>query len=471
MKSELARVYQWLPPWGKNIAATVWGRRLRSLRYGRETELLVEQALERDYWTAHEWTDWRQERLGFVLRRAAERVPYYRELWARRRREGDRSSAQYLENWPLLSKEEVRANPGAFVADDRDSRRMYHEHTSGSTGTPLDLWLSRATVRSWYALVEARCRRWHGLSRADRWGVLGGQVVVPAARRKPPYWVWNGAMNQLYLSSYHLSPAAVASYVSAMRDYGVDYLYGYTSSLYEIAQEIELSGGPELELRLVLTNAEPLGDDQRETMRAAFHCPVRETYGMSEIVAGASECPSGRMHLWAEVGLVEVLDGAEPARAGETGELVCTGLLNADMPLVRYQVGDRGRMGAPGEGCSCGRLLPIVGSIEGRVDDVLYSAEGRAIGRLDPVFKRAVPIREAQIVQESLRRITVRYVPADGFGAESARSIRERLRERMGDVEVVLERVDRIPRGANGKFRAVVCKLPTRPDRAPVPVE
>ena len=54
----------------------------------------------------------------------------------------------------------------------------------------------------------------------------------------------------------------------------------------------------------------------------------------------------------------------------------------------------------------------------------------------------------------------VRYVPADGFSAADARSIVERLQQRMGDVEVILEATDFIPRGANGKFRAVVCQLP-----------
>ena len=30
----------------------------------------------------------------------------------------------------------------------------------------------------------------------------------------------------------------------------------------------------------------------------------------------------------------------------------------------------------------------------------------------------------------------------------------------MGDVQVVLERCDEIPRTANGKFRAVICEIP-----------
>jgi hypothetical protein len=38
----------------------------------------------------------------------------------------------------------------------------------------------------------------------------------------------------------------------------------------------------------------------------------------------------------------------------------------------------------------------------------------------------------------------------------------ERVRERMGDVEVVLQEMDEIPRESNGKFRSVVCLLPPK---------
>lgn len=97
--------------------------------------------------------------------------------------------------------------------------------------------------------------------------------------------------------------------------------------------------------------------------------------------------------------------------------------------------------------------------IEGRTDDVLYTKDGRRIGRLDPGFKAQTPIHEAQIIQESLDQVRVRYVPAPGFTPDDGQAIITRLQECMGEIEVVLEAVDEIPRGANGKFRAVVCDV------------
>jgi len=185
-----------------------------------------------------------------------------------------------------------------------------------------------------------------------------------------------------------------------------------------------------------------------------------------EVVAAASECEAGRLHLWPEAGVVEVLADGRPAGEGEPGELVCTGLLNKEMPLVRYRVGDRGaRAVTNGKPCACGRTLPVLASVEGRIDDLVYTPDGRRVGCIDTIYDARLPVREAQIVQEALDRVRVRYVPAPGFTAEAGGSITRAVRDRMGAVEVVLESVDEIPRGANGKYRAVVCQLPAETRR------
>jgi len=450
MNDRLLGLYHRLPAAVQSLAAGIYGLRLRWWRYGPETDRLVEQALERETWTAERWQDWQQERAARVLTRAATRVPYYRAQWEERRRRGDRASWEALDNWPLLDREAVRANPRAFLADDCDPRRMFGEHTSGTTAKPLELWWSRDTVRQWYALFEARFRCWHGVSRRDRWANIGGQLVTPVEQRRPPFWVWNPALRQLYLSSYHLAPDLIPHYLEAIRRCGVRYLFGYTSSLYALAQGALRLRRRDWRLQVVITNAESLYPYQREAIARAFGCPVRETWGMAEIVAAAGECQHGRLHLWPEVGNVEERDG----------ELICTGLLNQDMPLVRYRLGDRGTLAAPQDRCACGRGLPLLESLEGRADDVLYTADGRQVGRLDPVFKSLLPIIEAQIIQETLDRLRVRYVPAQGFEPGVERALAERLHSRLGPMQIVFEALPEIPRERNGKFRAVVCRLP-----------
>lgn len=462
MRDALLSVYQGLPGPVRSVAASVHGWYLSSWRYGPDAESLVEEALEREAWSLERWASWQEERLAVLLERAAKKVPFYRRQWEERRRKGDRSPIERLESWPILSKEDLRENPEAFVAEDRDIRRMYHEHTSGTSGKPLHLWRSRQAVRAWFALFEARVRRWNGVSRSDRWAMLGGQLIVSVDRDKPPYWIWNAGMKQLYMSSYHLSPDGISSYLEALRRYEIVYVLSYASSMAALAQTALERGLVAPKLRVAISNAEPLTDSQRARVSSAFQCPVRDTYGMAEIVCGASECDSGTLHLWPEAGILEVLldDAEESAPPGEAGRLVCTGLLNPDMPLVRYAVGDRGSLSAAPQDCACGRRLPALASIEGRCDDVLITADGRRVGRLDPVFKADLPIREAQIIQEAIDRVRVKVVPVAGFDSGDANSIRHRLQQRLGvSMDVTVETVDEIPRGSAGKFRAVVSLL------------
>ena len=458
MNESLLRLYHSLPAPVQTLAATTRGLYLRAWRYGPQSEALIRNARARERWNPAQWNRWQQARLAGILDHAARAVPYYREHWQERYARGDRSSATKLENWPVLEKETLRAAPHRFVADGIRTGRLYHEHTSGTTGKPVDLYRPVETVRQLYALSELRERRWYGVSVRDRWAILGGQLVAPVGRRRPPFWVWNAALNQLYMSSYHLAPDLVGHYLDALRAYRITYLWGYASALYELALEALRRGRRDLAMTVAITNAEPLYDHQRQVIADAFQCPVRETYGMAELVMSASECEAGRLHLWPEVGVVEV-HGAE--NAGDmSGDFVCTGLLNPAMPLIRYRVGDRGALAPSEQPCACGRTLPVVDHIAGRQDDVVYTRDGRRVGRLDPVFKAKLPIHEAQIVQETLDRIRVRVVPAPGFDESASTAIRDRMRARVGPMDIIVEAVAEIPRTAQGKFRAVVSALP-----------
>ena len=457
---DLRSLYQALPAPLRTIVASARGYQLRWRRYGADTERVMREAADREHWSADRWRAWQGERLARVLHRAATRVPYYREHWARRRAGGDRASWELLAHWPLLSKEDVRRAPHAFVADDRDPRWMVPEYTSGTTGKPLRMWFSREAVRSWYALYEARVNGWSGVARNTRWANIGGQQVVRFDQDRPPFWVWNAGLRQLYMSSYHLSPAFAGAYLNALATYEIEYLLGYSSSLHSLAQFALEAGVACAPLVAITSNAEPLHAAQRDAIRRAFGTPVRETYGMSEIVCAAGECAHGTLHLWPEVGVLEVCaeDRDAAVAPGEVGRFVCTGLINLDMPLIRYVVGDRGAL-APERSCACGRTLPVLAGVEGRTDDVLVTADGRRIGRLDPVFKAELQIREAQIIQETLTRIRVLIAPAPGYGPADAAAVTRGLRDRMGDVEVVIETVEAIPRTANGKLRAVINRL------------
>lgn len=445
--------YHRLPYFAKVGVASARGLYLRSWRYGRATGSLVREAIERERWSAEDWDRWQAARVTPLLHQAASRVPHYLDL-SRELGPG----IDELASWPVLTKDDLRRATGRFLAEGAPRWRRFPEHSSGTSGSPLTVWFSRRALIEWYALLEARCRRWHGVSLKDRWAILGGQLVAEVSRDKPPYWVWNAPMSQLYLSSYHLGPTTAEAYATAIEKHRITYVWGYASAMASLAGLLVETGRTVKGLRVALSNAEPLLDHQREVIERAFDCPARDTYGMAEMVTGASECERGRMHLWPEVGIVEVLalDSDDPVPPGSPGRLVCTGLLNDTMPLIRYEVGDLAALEPPETRCPCGRALPMLRVLEGRSDDLVITTDGRLVGRLDPVFKADLPIREAQIVQEAVGRFRILVAPSAGWGPSTAEVISRRLQDRVGPASVDVEVVDAVPRGPGGKLKAVV---------------
>src|SRR5688572_16718457 len=116
VKSLLRGVYDHSPYFIKSLMANVYGRQRHAWRYNEKTQELVDQAAERDSWSDEQWKKYTDNRIEFILNRAATKVPYYKEYWQARRKAGDNSSAAYIENWPILTKETVRQNSLAFLA-------------------------------------------------------------------------------------------------------------------------------------------------------------------------------------------------------------------------------------------------------------------------------------------------------------------------------------------------------------------
>lgn len=449
------KIYSQMPFPLRGAAASLWGYYLCSWRYGSETERLVEETLARESWTHEQWKNWQRTRLLEVLRRAAGDVPYYRDYWSHEKS----GSWERLENWPILTKEEIRKTPRAFISEKSRQERLYGEQTGGTTGTPLNLWFDKKAVRQWYGLFEARWRRWYGVSRNDRWAIIGGQQVA-AGLKKAPFWVWNAGLRQLYISAYHLFPEVTGSCLDAMKHAKVRYLIGYTSAIHFLASEIIRQNFSPPSLKVIITNAEPFSSEQRAVIEKAFQCPVRETYGMSETVAAASECDHKSLHLWPEAGYLEVIDnkGSEVA-PGEIGEFICTGFLNEAMPLIRYAVGDRGSKRDPAfeNGCACGRGLPLLGAVQGRTHDIVTLKDGRQIWYFNPVFA-GIPIREAQVIQEEPDIFRILISSERPLEESEEKIILERFQARAGSVSVNIESCPYIPRDKNGKFRAVIVK-------------
>ena len=446
-------MYPALPVPIQHLATAAYGLRMQLVRYGsvyRQTRRAL-AASERA--APEELARLQAQELRRVVLHAATRTRYFREIFRELRLSPEEiRGPEDLRRLPLLYKATVLARAHDLRATDVASVRSYF--TSGTTGTTLEVPIDDASRQRNYAFFM-RSLSWAGVE-GGRSATFAGRPIVPATATRPStVWRWNPAMRNRLFSSYHLSPATAAAYSRALCAYAPDYIDSYPSSVATLASLLEEARLPAPRPRAVITSAETLTAGQRELIeRVLGRC--FDQYGCTEQSVFVSQCEYGAYHVHPEYGIVEILrPSGEPVRPGETGEIVCTSFTNDAFPLLRYRVGDLAVLGEPG--CPCRRAFAVLHEIVGRMDDVLTTPDGRAIGRLDPVFKGRRTIREAQIVQLSSSRIVVRIVPGPNYTDEDGVSVVEEMEARLGrEMDIFVERVGSIERTAGGKFRAVV---------------
>lgn len=438
--TRLLAVFENLPVALQQVACHVEGWRIGRHRYGGEFRELLRAAEARSFWSREQIDEYQGWRLGTFLEHARQHTAYY-------------AGQRMDEPWAVLEKRTVQERMPEFIA--RGYEKSGHwAHTSGTTGAGLRFPVTRRAHQEQWA-TWWRYRRWHGIG-MDTWcGYFGGRMVVPLATAEAPYWRDNAPGRQILFSGQHLREETLPEYVAELRRRQPPWLHGYPSLLALIAEYLVARGGDlGYPVRWVTTGAENLLPHQARLIERAFGVRPRQHYGMAEGAANISECEQGHLHVDEDFSVVEFL----PSEERDVYRVAGTNFTNLATPLVRYDVGDRVRLGPLR--CSCGRPGRVVESIDGRSEDYLWLGDGTRLGRLDHIFKDATRVREAQIVQRARGQMTLRVVRGEGFAEDDERQLLAETRYRVGAaMQVDLEYVDRIERTATGKLRLVVSEV------------
>jgi len=161
------------------------------------------------------------------------------------------------------------------------------------------------------------------------------------------------------------------------------------------------------------------------------------------------------------VGILEVLDENDKAvPAGASGEVVSTGLLNFDQPLIRYRIGDRVSLAKEGEG-PINIDMPVIEQIDGRVEDKVVGPDGRAMVRFHGIFIDHQGLVASQVMQEKRDLIILRLVTDSSYSKDISEPIMiQRIQSQLGsDIKVSFEYLEELPRTSSGKIKAVISKL------------
>jgi phenylacetate-CoA ligase len=458
MAARAEALYLKSPVWLQQSAVAAYGYWWYKRRFSGHFRRLVQAFQDRERWTSEQFRRYQEDQLGAVLS-TARQSPYYRRLFFDAGVNCQMKPFDALSRLPLLSKDVLRQHARELLTRTPVPRNTLVFKSSGTTGTPTEIFYTPEFHALELAVPEARNVRWAGVTYRQRRVMFGVRKVCNFQQSKPPFWRFNPAENMAYASIYHLAPKFLPHYIRFLRNYKPAMIMGYPSALNTIAAYALENNCMPAPVHAVFTTSETLVAAARQRIERAFQCKIYDRYCAVEMCLFGSECEYGRYHVSPEVGIIELLDAdGNPSSPGEFGEVVCTGLQNFLQPLIRYRIGDVARWSV-NQDCSCGRAMPIIEEVEGRFEDICYTSDGRELLRFDTVFKGVDRIREAQVIQNKIDQFTIRVVPAENFGLDEIERIQHNMENHVGRVKIAVETVMAIERTPAGKFRAVICNL------------
>jgi phenylacetate-CoA ligase len=440
---------------------------LALLRSGEVARLRYLREFERtQYATAEELRSLQEQRLRALIDHAYAHVPFYR---ARIKAAGlvptDIRKLEDLCALPILEKPDLQEHGNELLATNWPEHDLMRNQTGGSIGRPVSFFLSRDR---WEARVAGthRHNRWAGLELGDRLAVLWGAPQDHAAR------TWRARLRtalfepQLFLDTACITEEKLRGFVEALARFRPKGILAYARAVLLLAKYLQSHGLTAFRPKSIITSAEVIAAEERRFVQDVFGCPIFDRYGCREFSVVASECDRHvGLHTMAEGLHVEIVRGQQPAPAGEPGAILVTDLMNRAMPMIRYRIGDVGSW-ADGS-CTCGRSLPRLRHVEGRVTDFMVGSEGQLVSGVflaTYVVAQRKSLGQVQIWQERRGHVLYRLQPGPGFReADDLRYLTEMSRRFLGPgVAVEFEFVSEFRAEPSGKF--LFCKSTVSPD-------
>jgi phenylacetate-CoA ligase len=426
------------------------------------TMLAMQWQLERSqWWPAGKLLEQQFRQLRELVAHAIAHAPYYRSHLSRAGLASvDELTPEAFLRWPLLSKRDVQQNEAALAASQypQEHGPVVQANTTGSTGVPTRVRHSMAMGFFVHALA-LRDHLWHERDFTAKLAAIRGRIASGGADD----W-WGVVTNAVFRTGPSASKNGLTD-VGEQLDWLLAerpaYLVTSPSNLRALLRRSRETGKVPAGVREVVTFTEHLPPELRTDLQRVWRARLVDVYSSEELGPIALQCPSHEhYHVQAENLYVELLRGdATPCRPGELGRVVVTALHNFPMPLLRYDLGDYAEAGEP---CPCGRGLPVLRRIVGRVRNMARDPNGRhfrpaiAFGG----WLEIAPIRKLQLVQHTLTDIEMRYEMERDLSPRECERLAELLRESFGyPFRFAFIRVPHIERKPGEKYEEFISLL------------
>lgn len=392
-----------------------------------------------------------------LINYAKKNVPYYRTILS----SVNISTVSDIYKLPFLTKDIINNKNGIIKSSAKDKTKFIKNSTSGSTGHAMYFYSDKDDAFSLACAI--RGDEMSGWVLGDRKLIIWGaeRDISKGLRAVLKKYL----LGEIIISSYYLDDKTIEDYVSLINAYKPELVVGYPSSLFLIAQVIhKYNFRLTHKIKGMISAGETLFEYQREFIEKIFKTKLLNRYGCREVGHVANECYMQKgLHYNADHLIVEVInEKGEECKTGETGEIVITDLDNYAFPLIRYKIGDMGRMSGNGI-CTCGSNLPIIEAIEGRKFDIIYGVNGNRIsGTFWTLLMRyqILGIEKFQVIQNEITRVNLKLKVTDLFNEYERQNLKRKVIEKLGEGTLVeIEIVKDFEVGPTGKYKWIISKI------------
>jgi phenylacetate-CoA ligase len=418
---------------------------------------LTYQELLQSQWKSYSEQKAEQEtKLRYMINFAYKNVPYYHKMFDKLKLEpSDIRRVEDLEKLPILTKDIIKQNWEDFKPMNLDTLKYSEIATSGSTGTPFQYRLSKHD-RFLNAALLYRGWACGGYELGDKMVVLAGSSLDFGSKSFVIKKTHEILRNIRKLSSYDMGTEEMQQYAEVINSFKPKFIRGFASSISFFASFLHKNDIEIATPQAIFTAAEKLLPGMRKNIESVFNCEVYDNYGLNDGGVGAKECSEHNgLHIETERSIMEIVDNGEQLEIG-VGRILATSLHNYSMPFIRYDTKDMGHVIS--DICGCGRGSKLLKEIVGREFELLETPEGKFIHGtfFSEIFWEIKEVKEFQIVQNKLDKITVKMVVEENFDEKQLDKIREIIKRRSNKWDVEFRFVDKIERTKAGKYKFII---------------
>jgi len=392
--------------------------------------------LESQYWSLERLQELQLEGLKSMIGFARKSCPYYKYLPEKIRDLDD------IKKIPMLTKTDIKNNFNDIIVS-------YVPHGIEETGGTV----SRVKIARDNVLLKQlglkRFETWYDIEivkTAHLWGSIEGAN----------FWQTE---NMLWMPVEKLNKRMAKRYLQSIRNMNPDLLHGYAIPLTILAHYAN-EFGFHPQCGVIRSECETLTSSMRREIEKAFISKrgLYNLYGSRDLGGMAQDCElHENLHVFMERYIIEE----------NNGKFLFTDLMNYAFPLIRYENQDIGEF--TNKTCGCGRGLPTIKSIVGRILYYLQTKNGDWITAF--VFYLPINyydvhhgtsifswIESFQIRQRETGKITLLFKPWTGTKPPKDLSkVKQIIKQyiKSEDFDYSVEIVDKIPLSKSGKQLSV----------------